>query len=191
MGRPRNFDPDSVVDRALEVFWTHGYAGTSPARLAAATGVGKGSLYHQYGSKRKLFELVLARYDEIGRERVQHCLAAPGDAREVIREFLYALADSDLAQPIRRGCLVVNVSVELAPHDPEIAAAAHRMQGHTVAALQQRIEQGQRAGEIRADLDAADHAKFLMNTVAGLRITAKTYDAESLHRIADIAVATL
>lgn len=52
MARPRTFDDDEVIDRAMERFWTHGYTDTSPAQLADATGIGKGSLYNAFGSKR-------------------------------------------------------------------------------------------------------------------------------------------
>ncbi|MDT7648792.1 MAG: TetR/AcrR family transcriptional regulator, transcriptional repressor for nem operon, partial [Pseudonocardiales bacterium] len=52
----------------MEEFWTHGYANTSPAQLAEATGVGKGSLYNTFGSKRQLFDQALARYGRMGAE---------------------------------------------------------------------------------------------------------------------------
>lgn len=191
MGRPRSFDDDVVVDRAMEAFWTNGYANTSPAQLAEATGIGKGSLYNAFHSKRELFERALARYDLLGSEFAQDFLSRPGSTRECIGSFLRFLVDSDLAQPVRRGCLAVNTAVELAGHDPEINRALRTMVDHSIAALAARIDQGRRDGDVRPDVDAQALAEFLMNTLAGLRVMAKAYDLPTLHRIIDSALTTL
>ncbi|WP_019929697.1 TetR/AcrR family transcriptional regulator [Nocardia sp. BMG111209] len=191
MGRPRNFEPDAVVQRAMEVFWTYGYAGSSPARLAEATGIGKGSLYHAYGSKRQLFEQAVARYDRLGRENALHFLDRPGPVREVIRAFLYDLADTDVAQPIRRGCLAVNTATELAGHDPDINRAVREMQEHVVTALTERLERAAREDDLDPQTDPRAAAEFLMNTLVGLRVMARVYDAPVLHRIVDTALTTL
>ncbi len=68
MPRPREFNEAAVVDRAMDAFWTNGYANTSPAQLAEATGVAKGSLYNAFGRKRELFDRALDRYDTVGTE---------------------------------------------------------------------------------------------------------------------------
>ncbi|MER7453252.1 TetR/AcrR family transcriptional regulator [Nocardia beijingensis] len=191
MGRPRNFDPDTVVERAMEAFWTHGYANTSPAQLAEATGIGKGSLYHTFGSKRALFDLALRRYDRLGAELAADLLARPGSTRECVAAFLCGMVDSDLAQPVRRGCLAVNTAMELGGHDPEITSAVRAMQDRVIAALEARIDQGRRDGDVRAGTDARAAAEFLMNTIVGLRVMAKTYDAPTLHRIVETALTGL
>ncbi|MDQ6669460.1 MAG: TetR/AcrR family transcriptional regulator [Chloroflexota bacterium] len=191
MGRPRSFDDDVVVDRAMDAFWTNGYANTSPAQLAAATGVGKGSLYNAFNSKRELFDRALARYDLLGSEFAEDLLSRPGSTRECIGSFLRFLVDSDVTQPLRRGCLAVNTAVELAGHDPEILQAIRTMQEHTLAALAARIEQGRRDGDVSPDIHVQSFAEFLMNTIVGLRVMAKTYEAPVLHRIIDSALATL
>lgn len=191
MARPRDFDEGDVVDRAMDAFWTNGYANTSPAQLAAATGIGKGSLYNAFNSKRELFDRALDRYDVLGSELAEEFLSRPGSTRECIRSSLLFLVDSDVAQPQRRGCLAVNTAVELAGHDPEITRAIRTMQGHTIAALAARIDQGRRDGDVSPDLHVQAFAEFLMNTIVGLRVMAKTCDAPMLHRIIDSALATL
>ncbi|WP_159839833.1 TetR/AcrR family transcriptional regulator [Nocardia sp. CY41] len=191
MGRPRNFDADTVVERAMETFWTHGYANTSPAQLAEATGIGKGSLYHAFGSKRALFDRALDRYDRLGIELAADVLTRPGSTRDCVADFLRGMVDADLVQPVRRGCLAVNTAMELAGHDAEIARAVRTMQDHVMAALEARIDQGRRDGDVRAGTDPREMAEFLMNTIVGLRVMAKTYDAPTLHRIIDTALAGL
>jgi TetR/AcrR family transcriptional repressor of nem operon len=191
MGRPRNFDDDVVVDRAMDAFWTHGYANTSPAQLAAATGVAKGSLYNAFHSKRELFDRALARYDQRVSELAEDLMSRPGSTRECIRSAFRIIVDSDLSQPQRRGCLVANTAVELAGHDAEMARTIRTMQDRSITALAARIEQGRRDGDIGPDVDARACAEFLANTLAGLRVMSKTYDAPTLHRIIDSALAIL
>jgi TetR/AcrR family transcriptional repressor of nem operon len=191
MGRPRSFDDDAVIERAMDAFWTYGYANTSPAQLAEATGVAKGSLYNAFNSKRELFERALARYDQMTSELAQELLSQPGTTGECLRSALRFIVDFDLAQASRRGCLAANTALELAGHDPQIARTIHTMQEHTIAALVARIEQGHRDGDVGPGVDAQALAEFLANTLAGLRIMAMTYDAPTLYRIIDSALATL
>ncbi|BCJ38795.1 TetR family transcriptional regulator [Actinocatenispora thailandica] len=191
MARPRKFDDDEVIDRAMDAFWTNGYFNTSPAQLAEATGIGKGSLYNAFNSKRELFDRALNRYDVLGAEFAEKCLSEPGSTRENIAGFLNALVTADLAGPVRRGCLAVNTSVELAGQDPEIERAVRRMQERTIAALADRIARGRRDGDVDPGVDPRAYAEFLMNTIVGLRVMAKTNDAPMLHRIIDSALAAL
>ncbi|MFE3105817.1 TetR/AcrR family transcriptional regulator [Nocardia tengchongensis] len=191
MGRPRNFDADTVVDRAMEAFWTHGYANTSPAQLADATGIGKGSLYNTFGSKRELFDLCIARYDRMGTEFVNEVLSQPGTTKERLRAWMRLIVDSDLARPVRRGCLVANTAMELGGHDPEATKAVTAAATHMVEAFAARIEQGQRDGDVRAEVDARAYGEYLMNAVGGLRITAKVSDTETMYRIVDTTLSTL
>lgn len=191
MGRPKNFEPDAVVAQAMETFWTNGYAGTSPAHLVEATGVAKGSLYHTFGSKRELFGKALDLYDRAGSELTEEFLSRPGTARERIRAYLVFLVDTDVAGPVKRGCLAVNTTLEMGGRDAEATRAVHRMTERTIALLAARIRQGQRDGDVAAAVDAEAQARFLMNTIVGLRVMAKTYDGPTLHRVIDTALAGL
>lgn len=191
MGRPKNFEPDAVVERAMEAFWTNGYAGTSPADLAEATGVAKGSLYHAFGSKRELFGKALELYGRAGSEMTEEFLARPGTAKECVRDYLLLLVDTDLGGPVRRGCFGANVTLELGGRDEEATRAVHRMGQRTIELLTARIEQGRRDGDVAPGVDAAAQARFLLNTIVGLRVMAKTFDRPTLYGIIDTAVAGL
>ena len=174
----------------MEEFWTHGYANTSPARLAEATRVGKGSLYNTFGSKRQLFDQALARYGQLGAEHAEEILSQPGNTRERIRAYLRETVDSDVVQPIRRGCMAVNTAAELGGHDQGITRALRAIEERIVAVLAARIDQGRRDGDVSSDVDTRATAEFLMNTSAGLRIMAKTNDVRALYRIIDVALTT-
>ncbi|KJS52782.1 TetR/AcrR family transcriptional regulator [Streptomyces rubellomurinus] len=191
MGRPKNFEPDVVVARAMETFWTKGYAGTSPADLAEATGVAKGSLYHSFGSKRELFGRALDLYGRMGAELTEEVLSRPGTARERIRAFLVLLVDVDLDGPVRRGCLAQNTVEELGGRDEEATRAAHRIEERMIELLAARIERGKLDGDVDRSVDARAQAQFLQNTSAGLRVMAKTFERPVLYRIIDTALAGL
>jgi TetR/AcrR family transcriptional repressor of nem operon len=191
MARPRNFEADTVVERAMEEFWTHGYAGTSPAQLAEATGIGKGSLYNTFGSKRQLFDQALDRYGRMGAGLAEEFMARPGSTREVVRAYLRETVDSDYAHPVKRGCLAVNTAAELGGQDPEVTRVLQGIQERLISVLAARIELGRRNGDVRADLDPRAAAEFLMNTSAGLRIRARTQEAAELYRTIEVALAVL
>ncbi|MFF7989161.1 TetR/AcrR family transcriptional regulator [Kitasatospora xanthocidica] len=191
MGRPKSFEPDVAVARAMEAFWTKGYADTSPADLAEATGVAKGSLYHCFGSKRELFARALELYDRTAAEVTEEFLSRPGTAKERIRAYFVLLVDMDLDGPVRRGCLAQNTVSELGRRDEEATRAVHRMEERMVGLFTARLRQGQRDGDIDRSLDAGAQALFLQTTLAGLRVMSKTFDRPVLHRIIDTALAGL
>lgn len=191
MGRPKSFEPNAVIAQAMEVFWTNGYAGTSPADLAEATGVAKGSLYHAFGSKRELFGKALELYDRVGSEMTEELLARPGATKECIRDYLVLLVDTDLNGPVRRGCLGANTALELGGRDEEATRAVQRMAEHTIQLLTARIEQGRRDGDVAPEVDAKAQAQFLLNTIVGLRVMAKTFGRSTLRGIIDSALAGL
>jgi TetR/AcrR family transcriptional repressor of nem operon len=191
VGRPKNFDPEVAIAQAMETFWTKGYAETSPADLAEATGVAKGSLYHAFGSKRELFDKAFDLYDRAGAEMTEELLARPGTAKEGIRGYLRFMVDVDLAGPVRRGCLVANTALELGGRDDDATRAVRRAGGRTIELLAARIEQGQRDGDVPPKLDARAQAEFLANTLLGLRVMAKVFDGATLYRVIDTALTGL
>jgi TetR/AcrR family transcriptional repressor of nem operon len=191
MGRPKSFEPDVVVAQAMETFWTKGYADTSPADLAEATGVGKGSLYHAFGSKRELFDKALELYCQTGAEVTEEVLTRPGTAKERFRAYLVMLVDRDLDGPVRRGCLAQNTATEFAGQDDPATRRVYRMEEVMVRLFADRIERGQRDGDVDPGLDAKAQALYLQTVLAGLRTMALTFDRTELHRIIDTALAGL
>ena len=128
MGRPREFDVDDALDRAMRVFWAKGYQGASLDDLLAAMGIGRGSLYKAFGDKRSLYLAALQRYDaEIVDHAVRRlCDAAGGDGRARIARLLHDDIDAVEHGDDRNGCFLCNASVDQAPHDPAVAEAVRR-----------------------------------------------------------------
>ncbi|MER5306757.1 TetR/AcrR family transcriptional regulator [Streptomyces sp. NPDC002773] len=192
MGRPKQFDPDVAVERAMGVFWRKGYAATTPQDLVDEIGIGKGSLYNAFGSKHALFELALARYRDSQAAWLEALLDHPGSAKDRLRGALEALIHLDLGDPDRRGCMAVNTAAELGTSDAGTADTVRKMFARTESAFRATVEEGQRAGEIAGDRDAAAVAGWLLATVIGMRVLARTAeDATQLRRVADAAMRSL
>ncbi|WP_030241686.1 TetR/AcrR family transcriptional regulator [Streptomyces sp. NRRL S-350] len=192
MGRPKEFDPDVAVERAMGVFWRKGYAATTPQDLVDEIGIGKGSLYNAFGSKRALFERALMRYRDSQAAWLEELLDHPGSAKDRLRGALEALVELDLGDPDRRGCMAVNTAAELATSDAGATDAVRKMFARTESALRATVEEGQRTGEIAGGHDAAALAAWLLATVIGMRVLAKTAeDATQLRRVVDAAIGSL
>jgi TetR/AcrR family transcriptional regulator, transcriptional repressor for nem operon len=193
MARPREFDPDEVVDRSMREFWRKGYSETSVHDLVEATGVRPGSLYGAFrGGKRELFERSLERYSQLIVPEKLGALEAPGASLAELRAYFDGLVEDLLTPAGRVGCLMVNSTVELAAEDSVIAGVTgehmRRLERHARRAL----ANARRAGEVRAGLDPEAKATALMAMGMGLMVVGKTSPGrEVLETIVDSAFADL
>lgn len=189
MPRPREFDPEEVVEEAMKLFWRNGYAATSIQDLVDETGVRRASLYAAFGSKHGLFLRALACYTRSVVPSRAGILERPEASLPQIREYFTAVAD-DLNGPGHElGCLMVNSAVELAVDDPEVAAsvAGHleRLEVAFAKALGRAVERG----EVPESSDVPALARFLMSTAQGLMVVGKAKPDSRL--LADIVDSTL
>ncbi|MFI7638136.1 TetR/AcrR family transcriptional regulator [Nonomuraea sp. NPDC049400] len=192
MGRPKQFDPDVAVEQAMDVFWRKGYGATTPQDLVDALGIGKGSLYNTFGSKHALFEAALGRYRDSQAVALIEMLEEPGPVKDRLRGALRLLAEMDLADPDRRGCMAVNTAAELGRADESAARLVRRMLDRTEDAFRALIEEGQRGGEIAADRDAHAIGSLLLNTVVGMRLIARVAEGpDRLDRVIDAVIDSL
>ncbi|MGW5865160.1 TetR/AcrR family transcriptional regulator [Streptomyces sp. NPDC055239] len=192
MGRPKQFDPDAAVERAMDVFWRKGYAATTPQDLVDALGIGKGSLYNTFGSKHALFERALCRYRDSQAVALIEMLEESGPVKERLRAALWLLVEMDLADPDRRGCMAVNTAAELAGTDEMATELVRRMFDRTEEAFSALVEKGQRAGEIASGRDARAVGSLLLTTVVGLRLMGRVAEGpERLSRVIDATVDSL
>ncbi|WP_173037736.1 TetR/AcrR family transcriptional regulator [Phytohabitans flavus] len=192
MARTKGFDPDVAVDQAMELFWANGYANTTPQQLVEALGIGRGSLYNAFTSKHNLYELALRRYHDRVTTRFIEVLDQPGPARERIRSALELIVTAVHEDQQRRGCMIANAAVEFAGTDEAVNRLVRRALHRQEAALRSAIEEGQRAGEVDADRDAAQLAAFLLATINGVRVVAKADpDPQRLTGLVDTAMLLL
>src|SRR3984957_16143170 len=120
-GRPRGFDTEAAVERAMGVFWSRGYHGTSLPDLLRATKLSRGSLYAAFGDKHSLFLRALDRYIADALTRMDIQLAPGSEPIDGLRTYLAGYVDRTSGANGRRGCLLVATAMELAGHDAEVA----------------------------------------------------------------------
>jgi TetR/AcrR family transcriptional regulator, transcriptional repressor for nem operon len=171
--RTKEFEPEKALENAMDLFWRRGYEATSVHDLLAEMGIGRGSMYGTFGDKRALFLAALDRFEETRVSRANEILEGSTSAVQGIRRLFETTIEGLVAYEPRRGCLLANTAVELAPHDEEVAGRISRYVGRTEEAFEQALVRGRATGEIPADKDPKALARFLVNTLHGVRVLAR------------------
>lgn len=192
LARPREFDREDVVEKALGVFWRHGYQATSVRELVDATGLNRGSLYDTFGDKHGLFLEAVQHYrSNVTAQRLAR-LEQPGPAKLRIAAFFKEVIEFSVGEGRLLGCLITNSAIELAPHDRDTRLAVAAGMGTMEAAFRRILTGARKRGEISADKSVADLARFLAATVNGLRVMAKVSpDRSALNSVVRIALRAL
>jgi len=187
-GRPRQFDVDEALERALRVFWRRGYEGATLPELTQAMGIKRPSLYAAFGSKEELFRKALDRYVEGPAAYVREALNEP-TARAVAGRLLGGAIDllTDRRNP--RGCLVVQGALACGETAESVRRelAARRVAGEV--AVRQRFERARADGDLPAEADPADLARFVVTVMRGMAVQAAGgASREDLRRVAELAL---
>lgn len=171
MGRPREFDTDAALEKAMRLFWAKGYEGTSIADLTGTLGISRPSLYAAFGDKQSLFRAALARYAAGPAGYVAVALAQP-TARAVAEQLLKGAADLQASSSNPGGCLTVNGAIASGDEAEPVRQAlnAHRKTG--VALLRRRFEQAKKQHDLPKESDPAALARFLAAVVYGMAVLA-------------------
>ncbi|WP_340614075.1 TetR/AcrR family transcriptional regulator [Xenorhabdus thailandensis] len=189
--RPKEFDLDVIAKAAMHVFWLRGYAGTSIQDLVEGTGLGRGSLYNAFGSKHGLYEFALRHYYEMTADNVE-LLTEKGSVKALIRQLLMKIVLEELNDAANLGCMVANASLEMARHDSAIAELVAMNLNRMERALSTLILRGQAANEIDPTQKPVALARFIVNTIQGIRVvskgTSQTNRSERLTDIVDVAM---
>jgi AcrR family transcriptional regulator len=171
MARPRAFDEDDVLDRAMKVFWRHGYEGASFAELTKAMGMNSPSIYAAFGSKRGLFEAVLQRYRSRRSAHREDVLSAP-TARGAAERFLLGSIDLLIAPGEPRGCFTIQAGVTAGAGNDDVPQSLTNYRYASCDALAGRLEQARADGDLLASADPKALARFLFTIYAGLAVQA-------------------
>jgi TetR/AcrR family transcriptional repressor of nem operon len=168
MGRKKKYDRDTLIERAMELFRAHGFAGTSTQMLVEGLGVNRFSLYAEFGNKQELFDATLERYNEEVIERNFSPLEAPTAGVREIRALLEFFASAHQGPASGRGCLLCNTAVEFGPADPSGAAFVQRYFKRLSQAFYQALNNAQGKGELRNEVDLNGEADYLTASTLGL-----------------------
>jgi TetR/AcrR family transcriptional repressor of nem operon len=173
MARPREFDETEVLEAAMHCFWAQGYEQTSVRELAERMGITGASLYNAFGDKRTLYRRSLEYYLEHSvHDRISRLVALP--PLPGIRTFFNEIIDRSVNDKQRRGCLLVNAALEVAPYDAEFQELVSREMMQIEAFFERCVIAGQADGSISRTRPPAELAKLLLSVLLGIRVLART-----------------
>ena len=173
MPRPKEFNPDDALDKAMQVFWHKGYEATSMGDLLSAMDLNRGSLYDTFGDKRQLFLKVMDRYCTTFVGPKLSLLDQPGPALPTLHRFINGMIDGGLADPQRRGCFISNTVMELSPHEKEIAGTLRQALKMAEDAFFKVLTRAKEQGELKDEKDPRALARFLTTMMQGTVVMIK------------------
>jgi len=189
-GRPRAYDPDAALGRAVDAFWDAGFAATSLDDLTLATGMNRPSLYGAFGDKQALYSKALDLYRARTREAIAKTLSGSHPLRIALRNVydtaisIYLSGDNGA-----RGCFIIGTAVAQAVTDLDIRTALADALHEIDTAFAARIARAQRSGELSADADPAKLAKLASAALYSLTIHARAGEGRpALEAIADAVI---
>jgi TetR/AcrR family transcriptional regulator, transcriptional repressor for nem operon len=191
MARPKEFDREVAVERAMSVFWSKGYAATSTDDLLEAMKIGRQSMYDTFGDKRRLYVEALRRYQlesVAGHIKRLRSMASPLAGIEAL---VVGVISSDRTTR-EKGCMGVGAICEFGNADAELAQLRVKSGGMLRKALVERLQDAQAAGEIGETVDIERAARFVETTMFGLQVAARAGEStRSLRDMAAFAIAGL
>lgn len=173
-GRPREFDLDEAIDRALLLFRERGFHATSLNDLSAAMQLTPGSIYKAFDDKRSIFLAALDRYTARRDARSKQLVEAESTGFDKLRALLDFYADAAHNDEGRRGCLVVGGVVELATLDPDMSVRVKAAFKRVEQSLLALVQLGQADGSVSSSVDAKATARTLLCVLQGMRLIGKT-----------------
>jgi TetR/AcrR family transcriptional regulator, transcriptional repressor for nem operon len=176
-GRPRGFDTEAAVERAMDVFWSRGYHGTALPDLLRATKLSRGSLYAAFGDKHSLFLLALDRYIADAVRRMDIELTPPKEPIGGLRAYLAGYVERTSGANGRRGCLLVATAMELAGQDVEVGRRVAGFFKAMEAKVADALSRAKKAGQLADGVEPSSAARILVCFVEGLRVVGKTAPA--------------
>ena len=191
-GRPRAFDTDAALERAIDIFSTRGYHGTSISDLTDAMQLTPGSIYKAFKDKRGVLLAAFDRYRVLRSTKLAAAIAPFPLGRDKIRAALQFYADAAHGELGQRGCLVIATAAELAASDPVAAERVDVAHATNEAVMKDCILLGQSDGSVSSSIDAADTARALLCLLQGMRIVGKTGRSRAdMMAVTDVAMKLL
>lgn len=172
--RPKEFDPEKALDRAVQLFWRKGYEATSVQDLVQAMQINRFSLYDTFGDKHRLFLSALNRYCEKVTGQLLGALERSSEGLPAIRRYFDAIVEGAASPLGRQGCLMVNTMTELAAHDYEVACVVDAHRKRMEQAFHHALGRARARREISGSGNLRNLARFLTASALGLAVRAKT-----------------
>jgi AcrR family transcriptional regulator len=177
-GRPKSFDKNEAIDKAMHVFWQFGYEGASLADLIAAMGINKPSMYSTFGNKEDLFKLALERYTTQAVGYIQEVIKHP-TAKAVVADFLTRSVKILTSIDNPNGCLVIQGALTTSDNALSVKQLLIEHRKHYEGLLAERFQQSINNDDLPATIDPAVLAKYITSLHQGLSVQASSGASES------------
>lgn len=168
MARTREFEPEEALDKAMRLFWVKGYSDTSMDEVVKHTGVSLHGLYSVFGNKKDLFLAALDRYCHVSAARLVSEMDRPGTGLKEIREFLQMFVRAAGDPSSKRGCLMCNTAVDMAPHDKSSKDKVGAHFDQMRRGFRRALDNAKECGEISTELDTGKVADYLTGASQGI-----------------------
>jgi AcrR family transcriptional regulator len=189
-GRPRSFNREAALRRAMEVFWRRGYEGAAVSDLTRAMGINAPSLYAAFGCKEALFRESVALYNATDGAMTDRALEAAPTARQAVEDMLRVNAAAYVNPRRPPGCMVTLAATIGTPESADVRAFLAQCRQEAEDALQRRLARGVAEGDLPASADIAALAAFYYTVLQGLSIQARDgASRKALSAIVDCAMA--
>ncbi|MFQ6397303.1 TetR/AcrR family transcriptional regulator [Nocardia sp. KC 131] len=172
-GRPRAFDRTEALRRAMEVFWEHGYEGSSMSDLTSAMGINSPSLYAAFGGKEALFREAISLYGQTDGGYTARALREQPTANASIDAMLRDNAIGYTVEDKPHGCMVVLAGSTYTTRSESVRDFLIEKRRETTGDIRRRLDRGVAEGDLSADTDTAALAHFYTTVLYGLSIQAR------------------
>jgi TetR/AcrR family transcriptional repressor of nem operon len=188
MARPKEFDPERALAKAMQVFWRVGYRNTSIEVLMREMGIARQSLYDTFGDKRDLYLKALAYYRDQTNGEMKQMFDTSSSVRDGFAKLLYGLAGETREQH-ERGCLLLSANLQRDSSDAVLTNFLQNNQARVEAIFVKALRRAQKQGELARTQDPAALARFLVVTIQGMRAMARLKsDRKALEEVARVAL---
>ncbi len=192
MGRPKTYDPEMIAEKAMELFWLHGFHGTSTEQLVSHMKINRFSLYAEFGSKQALYEAALERYERSILTNHFAPLEAPESGFKEMKALLGSFSAAARTAGSEYGCFLCNSATERAPHDPASQRFFEAYVERVGKAFTHALRNAQRRRELRPRVNVEDEAHFFANTLIGFQSLLRAQvNPEVIRGAAKVALAHL
>ena len=192
MARPKEFDRDQALHKAMEVFWSRGYEAASIRNLVEHMGINRQSLYDTFGDKHALYLQALDRYQAVETRKVFELLENTNSVKKALRQLFSGVAEGSLCQGQQRGCFMGNAMSELAGRCKATAARTSSNTAALEGAFYRALLRGKKNGELTEVRDPRAVARFLCSSLQGLMLMAKaTRDHKTLEGVVKVTLSVV
>ncbi len=187
MPRNKTYDDELVLEKAMNVFWVHGYEATSVRLLEKEMGINQFSIYSSFKNKKNLFINALRKYRAFVIKNRFQPLLQEGAGLAELKSFLKNAAINRSSE-VKRGCLVVNTAGELGEKDPDIAKELNLYYELIRNMLLRVLQNAVTKHEIPANTDVEKQASFFLGVMQGISVASKTMNKSQLTDFIDVAL---